>query len=68
MLYSTLFVTFRKKFGLLFNEDPEVVAIVSSILPVVALFQLFDGLAGVTGGILRARGRQVNQLLKVCSM
>ncbi|GJJ08326.1 hypothetical protein Clacol_002537 [Clathrus columnatus] len=55
---SATFVIFRKKWGLLFNEDKEVIALVSSILPLVALFQLFDGLAGTTGGILRARGRQ----------
>ena len=33
------------------------------ILPVVALFQVFDGVAAVTGGILRARGRQVTGAL-----
>ena len=35
-----------------------VVSLVASILPLVALFQVFDGLAGVTGGILRAAGKQ----------
>jgi multidrug resistance protein, MATE family len=33
--------------------------LVASIIPLVALFQVFDGVAGVSGGILRARGRQV---------
>lgn len=32
---------------------------VASILPVVALFQVFDALNGVSAGILRARGKQV---------
>ena len=31
---------------------------VASILPLVALFQVFDGNAAVTAGILRARGKQ----------
>lgn len=31
----------------------------ASILPLVALFQVFDGLSAVTAGILRARGKQV---------
>jgi hypothetical protein len=37
----------------------DVVKLVASILPVVALFQVFDSLSGVSGGILRARGKQV---------
>ena len=37
-----------------------VVTLVASILPLVALFQVFDFLSGVSGGILRARGMQVH--------
>lgn len=37
----------------------EVVRLVGAILPTVALFQVFDANAAVTGGILRARGKQV---------
>ena len=37
----------------------EVVSLVASILPIVALFQIFDGVSAVTNGVLRARGRQV---------
>lgn len=37
----------------------EVVFLVASILPLVALFQVFDGTAAVTGGILRAQGKQL---------
>lgn len=39
----------------------EVVVLTAAILPLVALFQVFDGTAAVTGGILRARGKQVNR-------
>jgi Na+-driven multidrug efflux pump len=38
----------------------EVVSLVASILPIVALFQVFDGAAAVTAGILRARGKQAS--------
>lgn len=38
----------------------EVVSLVASILPLVALFQVFDGAASITGGIFRARGKQVS--------
>ncbi|KAG6899947.1 hypothetical protein C0993_005070 [Termitomyces sp. T159_Od127] len=54
-----LSVATRNKWAYLFNDDPEVVSLVASILPLVALFQVFDGNAAVTDGILRARGKQV---------
>lgn len=38
--------------------ESEVVNLVASILPLVALFQVFDGNSAVTSGILRARGKQ----------
>jgi hypothetical protein len=44
----------------MFNDDPQVVPLVASILPLVALFQVFDSISAVTGGILRAQGRQVS--------
>jgi hypothetical protein len=37
-----------------------VITLVASILPTVALFQVFDFLNGVSGGIMRARGMQVH--------
>ncbi|KZT10436.1 MATE efflux family protein [Laetiporus sulphureus 93-53] len=58
LIWSTMFMVFRKSWAHLFNDDPEVVVLVASILPLVALFQVFDGLGGVTGGILRAIGKQ----------
>lgn len=56
---STLFLVFRNKWAYLFNNDPEVVLLVASILPLAALFQVFDGTSGVVSGILRAREMQV---------
>lgn len=43
------------------REHVEVVNLVASIIPLVALFQVFDGNAAITAGILRARGKQVCQ-------
>ena len=43
--------------------DLEVIYLVSSILPLVSLFQLMDGLAAVVAGILRAQGRQTTGAL-----
>lgn len=38
--------------------NAEVVSLVAAILPLVALFQVFDGLSAITAGILRAVGKQ----------
>jgi predicted Co/Zn/Cd cation transporter (cation efflux family) len=59
-LISTLYLVFRSSWAYLFNNDPKVVALVASILPLVALFQVFDATSAVTGGVLRARGKQVS--------
>lgn len=40
-------------------KHTEVVNLVASIIPLVALFQAFAGNTAVTAGILRARGKQV---------
>ncbi|KAF9239246.1 MATE efflux family protein [Melanogaster broomeanus] len=60
-VWSALFLTFRNKWAYLFNDDPEVISLVASILPLVALFQVFDGTSAITGGIFRARGKQASR-------
>lgn len=42
----------------LFTSDPEVIALVASVLPLCAAFQLFDALVASCNGILRGLGRQ----------
>lgn len=54
-----MFMAFRKKWAYLFNNDKNVVVLVAQILPLVAAFQVFDGIGGSTNGVLRATGRQV---------
>jgi MATE family multidrug resistance protein len=46
----------------------EVVALVASILPLVATYQVFDGIAAVTGGVLRAQGKQVSARSFRCTL
>ncbi|KAL4901610.1 hypothetical protein BDW74DRAFT_187234 [Aspergillus multicolor] len=48
----------KAHFAKLFNSDPRVVSLTSSVLPYVALFQIADGLNGSCGGALRGMGRQ----------
>ena len=42
----------------LFTQDPEVIRLVAGVLPLCAVFQLFDAAAASTNGILRGLGRQ----------
>ncbi|KAL0954080.1 hypothetical protein HGRIS_005227 [Hohenbuehelia grisea] len=45
-------------FGYIFSDDTDVVGLVSRVMPLVASFQVADGLAGSCGGVLRGQGRQ----------
>ncbi|KAF9529009.1 MOP flippase [Crepidotus variabilis] len=51
-------IAFKNVFGLLFSDDEAVVRLVSVVMPLVASFQVADGLAGSCGGVLRGQGRQ----------
>lgn len=58
-IFNLLFiVSARKWFVLLLTQDPEVIGYVVSVLPITAMFQCFDALASMGGGILRGQGRQ----------
>ncbi|ROT35301.1 MATE efflux family protein [Sodiomyces alkalinus F11] len=48
----------RHVFGRMFSNDDEVVRLVAEVMPLVALFQIADGLNGSCGGALRGMGRQ----------
>ncbi|KAG1812869.1 MATE efflux family protein [Suillus subaureus] len=48
----------RNKFGYIFSDDEDVVRLVSKVMPLVASFQIADGLANSCGGVLRGQGKQ----------
>jgi len=54
----TLLSSLRYKIPYLFTKDEEVAAIVSEVLPICAVLQLFDALAAISHGLLRGIGRQ----------
>ncbi|KAK4224780.1 mate-domain-containing protein [Podospora fimiseda] len=54
----TLLSSLRYKIPYLFTKDDEVAAIVSHVLPICAVLQLFDSLAAISHGLLRGIGRQ----------
>ncbi|OAL40451.1 hypothetical protein AYO20_00187 [Fonsecaea nubica] len=58
ILNVTLLSALKDYIPHLFTSDPEVVRIVSEILPLCAAFQLFDALAANCNGVLRGLGRQ----------
>ncbi|KAG0325341.1 hypothetical protein BGZ99_000755 [Dissophora globulifera] len=58
MVNSTMLIIFKERWGRLFSEDIDVIQTVAMVLPLVAVFQISDGLAGVGGGVLRGVGLQ----------
>ncbi|CAE6437856.1 unnamed protein product [Rhizoctonia solani] len=57
MLISATYMTFRKNWGYMFNDDEAVVSLVAHVLPFLALSQLFDCGTTIMDGVLRARGK-----------
>ncbi|KAF8058178.1 mate-domain-containing protein [Lyophyllum atratum] len=45
-------------YGFLFSDDVDVVNLVAAVMPLVASFQIVDGLANSCDGVLRGQGRQ----------
>lgn len=54
----TIYSTLRYYLPLLFTDDPDVTSIIARVLPVVAVMQVFDALAGGAHGLLRGIGKQ----------
>ena len=57
LLFAIVFVVGRRAIPGWYTADPTVIALAATLLPIAALFELFDGLQVVGGGILRGMGR-----------
>jgi multidrug resistance protein, MATE family len=55
--FAVLFILGRNAIPTWYGGEPNVVALTAALLPIVAAFELFDGLQAVGGGILRGMGR-----------
>jgi len=55
--FALLFIAGREVIPSWFTADPAVVALAATLLPIVAAFELFDGLQVVGSGVLRGMGR-----------
>jgi len=56
--FGGLYVGIREYIAKLMTKDVEARKIVASVMPILAAFQLFDGMQLVAGGILRGTGKQ----------
>ncbi|KAI0171819.1 multidrug and toxin extrusion protein [Hypoxylon sp. FL1284] len=54
----TVLASLRYKLPFLFTQDDEVIAIVARVMPLIAVMELFDGLAAGAHGLLRGIGKQ----------
>ncbi|KAI3600723.1 mate efflux family protein [Moniliophthora roreri] len=57
-IVMTTLMIFKDVCGYVMSDDDSVVRLVSKVMPLVASFQISDGLAGSCGGGLRGQGRQ----------
>lgn len=57
LVFAALFVLLRHQLPRIFTNDPGVIALAATILPIAGAFQLFDGAQAVAGGALRGFGR-----------
>ncbi|KAL3161013.1 hypothetical protein ABBQ38_009396 [Trebouxia sp. C0009 RCD-2024] len=58
---SGLFISlFRQRIGPLFVDDLGVSREVARVAPICAAYQVFDGIAGTSSGVLRGLGRQAS--------
>ncbi|XP_053521641.1 multidrug and toxin extrusion protein 2 isoform X1 [Artibeus jamaicensis] len=58
LVISSLLSILRNKLGYIFTSDEEIITLVSKVLPIYIVFQLFEGICCVYSGILRGTGRQ----------
>ncbi|KAJ2786244.1 ethionine resistance protein [Coemansia javaensis] len=55
---SLLLFWYRRSWGYIFTGDERVIALCTHLMPFFAAVQTYDGMNGVTGGVLRALGKQ----------
>ncbi|XP_064135426.1 multidrug and toxin extrusion protein 2 [Loxodonta africana] len=58
LVVGTLLSILKNKLGHIFTNDEEVIALVNQVLPIYIIFQLFEAICCVYGGILRGTGKQ----------
>ncbi|KAM6184864.1 multidrug and toxin extrusion protein 2-like [Rhynchocyon petersi] len=58
LVVGTLLSILKNKLGHIFTSDEEVITLVEQVLPIYIIFQLFEAICCVYGGVLRGIGKQ----------
>ncbi|KAF2714890.1 MATE efflux family protein [Pleomassaria siparia CBS 279.74] len=58
LLDATFITSMRNILPQAFSDDPEVISIAASVVPVLAVFQVFDATTALVNSVLRGLGRQ----------
>ncbi|KAJ2682718.1 ethionine resistance protein [Coemansia spiralis] len=58
ILNLVFYVTVASRWGIVYTNDPEVIAMVALIMPFCGVFQVIDSVNGAGGGVVRSIGRQ----------
>ncbi|KAJ1658820.1 ethionine resistance protein [Dispira simplex] len=58
LVFSLVLLCGRHQWGLWFNPDPKVNAVVAVLIPLICIVYLLQAVNGVAAGILRGQGRQ----------
>jgi len=53
IVFAILFASFPEPLARLYTQDPAVIAVAATLLPIAAVFQVFDGTQVVGSGVLR---------------
>jgi MATE family multidrug resistance protein len=53
---AVILVSFAPWLARAFTADPGILAVAAVLIPIAGVFQVFDGIQGVSGGILRGAG------------
>ena len=53
---AVVLVTMAPMLARVFTADPQIIAVASVLIPIAGVFQVFDGIQGVSAGILRGAG------------
>jgi len=64
---GALMLAFPRAIAQWFTQDPAVIAVAASLIPIAGVFQVFDGTQAVAGGLARGTGdTTVPMLLHLC--
>ncbi|XP_059524431.1 multidrug and toxin extrusion protein 2 isoform X2 [Myotis daubentonii] len=58
LVIGALLSLLKNNLGYIFTNDEEVIALVNKVMPIYIVFQLFEAICCVYGGVLRGTGRQ----------